>query len=79
MTVKNKVKSHPGVAGYLKKLPFYNRHIENPKIKRVKNIHLLSELSFYEQLKILKANNAFRGDTLNYNVKFAQKKMQLHN
>ena len=34
MTVKKKIKSHPGVADYLKEPPFYNKHIEKPKIKR---------------------------------------------
>ena len=46
MTVKNKVKSHPDVVDYFKKLPFYNKHIKKPKIKRLKNIDLLSELTF---------------------------------
>ena len=31
-----KVKSHPDVAEYLKELPFYNKHMEKPKIKHVK-------------------------------------------
>ena len=46
MTVKKKVKSHPDVVDYFKKLPFYNKHIKKPKIKRLKNIDLLSELTF---------------------------------
>ena len=46
MTVKNKVKSHPDVVDYFKKVPFYNKHIKKPKIKRLKNIDLLSELTF---------------------------------
>ena len=29
MAVKKKVKSHPDVVDYFKKLPFYNKHIEN--------------------------------------------------
>ena len=48
MTALNKVKSHPEIL--FKELPFYNKHIEKPKIKRLKNIHLLSELPFYEEL-----------------------------
>ena len=38
------------VVNYLKKLQLYNKHIVIPKIKRLKNIDLLSELPFYEKL-----------------------------
>ena len=48
MTALKKVKSHPDVVDYFKELPFYNKHIEKPKIKHLKNIDLLSELPFYE-------------------------------
>ena len=48
MEVKEKVKSHPDVVDYFKELPFHNKYIEKPKIKRLKNIDLLSELSFYD-------------------------------
>ena len=34
MTVLKKVKSHPDVIEYFKKLPFYNKHIKKPKIKQ---------------------------------------------
>ena len=60
MTVKKKVKSHPDVLGYFKELPFYNKHIEKPKIKCLKNIDLLFELPFYEELNVIKTNHAFR-------------------
>ena len=36
MEVKEKIKSHPDVVGYFKELPFYNKHIEKPKVKRLK-------------------------------------------
>ena len=36
--------------GYFKELLFHNKHIERPKIKLLKNIDLLSELPFYEEL-----------------------------
>ena len=39
---------------YFKELPFYNKPIEKPKIKCLKNINLLAEQSFYEQLNIIK-------------------------
>ena len=48
MTVFKKIKSHSHVVGYFKELPFYNKHIEKPKIKRLKSIDLLSELPFYK-------------------------------
>ena len=50
MTALKKVKSHPDVADYFKELPLYNKRIEKPKIKRLKNIDLLCELLFYEEL-----------------------------
>ena len=46
MTALKKVKSHLDVVEYSKELPFYNKHIEKPKIKRLKNIDLLSEFPF---------------------------------
>ena len=50
MTALKKVKSHPDGVEYFKELPFYNKHTEKPKIKHLKNIDLLSELPFYEEL-----------------------------
>ena len=46
MTVQKKIKSHPDVMKNFKELSFYNSYIERPKIKRLKNIDLLSELPF---------------------------------
>ena len=74
MTALKKVKSHPDVVDYFKKLPFYNKHIEKPKIKRLKNIDLLSELPFYEELNVIKTNHAFRGYTMSYKVEIVAKK-----
>ena len=50
MIVQKKIKSHLDVINYFKELPFYNTYIENSKIKQLKNMDLLSELSFYEEL-----------------------------
>ena len=61
MTVKEKVKSHPDLVDYFKEFPFYNKHVKKTKIKRLKNIDLLSEFPFYEKLNIIKINHAFRG------------------
>ena len=68
MTVLSKIKSHPDAVDYFKELPFYNKPIEKLKIKRLKNIHQLAELPFYEQLIIIKTNQAFRGYAMSYKV-----------
>ena len=57
-----------------KELPFYNKPIEKPKIKRLKNIDLLTELPFYEQLNIIKTNQAFRGYAMSYKVEIVERK-----
>ena len=59
---------------YFKELPFYNQPIEKPKIKQLKNINLLAELSFYEQLSIIKANQAFKGYAISYKVEIVERK-----
>ena len=41
MTIKERIKSLPDVVDYLKELPFYDKQIEKPKVKRLKNIDLL--------------------------------------
>ena len=60
MTVQEKIKSHPDVKNYFKELPFYNTYIEKSKIKRLKNIDLLSELPFYEELNVIKTVHVFK-------------------
>ena len=35
MTALKKIKSHPNAVDYFKELPFYNKHIEKLKIKRL--------------------------------------------
>ena len=74
MTALKKVKSHLDVVEYFKELPFYNKHIEKPKIKCLKNIDLLSELPFYEELNVIKTNHAFRGYAMSYKVEIIEKK-----
>ena len=61
MAVLSKTKSHSDAADYFKELPFYNKPIEKPKVKRLKNIDQLDELPFYEQLSVIKTNQVFRG------------------
>ena len=74
MTVLKKVKSHPDIIDYFKELPFYNKHIEKPKIKRSKIIDLLSELPFSEDLKVIKTDHAFKGYAMSYEVGIIEKK-----
>ena len=74
MTVKDKIKSHPGAIDYFKQLPFYNENIEKPNIKRLKNIDLLSKLPFYEELNAIKIDHAFRGYAMSYKFEIVGKK-----
>ena len=68
MVVLSKVKPHSDAVDYFKELPFYNKPIEKPKVKRLKNIDRLAELPFYEQLSVIKTNQAFRGYGMSYKV-----------
>ena len=74
MAVLSKIKSHPSVVYYFKELPFYNKPIKKPKVKHLKNIDQLAELPFYEQLSIIKTNQAFRGYAISYKVKIIERK-----
>ena len=74
MTVQEKIKSQPDVINCFRELPFYNTYIEKPKIKRLKNIDLLSELPFYEELKVIKTNCAFNEYASSYKVELVEKK-----
>ena len=38
MAVLSKIKLHSDAINYFKELPFYNKPIKNPKVKRLKNI-----------------------------------------
>ena len=70
--------SHFNAVDYFKELPFYNKHIEKPKIKRLKNVDLLFELPFYKELNVIKTNHAFRGSAMSYKVELVEKKIQLN-
>ena len=61
MAVLSKIKSHSDAVDYFDKLPFYNKSIKKPKVKRLKNIDQLAEFPFYEQMSLIKTNQAFRG------------------
>ena len=73
MTVQKKIKSHPDVKNYFKKLPLYNTYIEKPNIK-VKNIDLFSELPCYEELSVIKISQAFKRYAMSCKVELVEKK-----
>ena len=58
---------------HLKELTFYKKPIKKPKIKQLKSIDLLAELPFYEQLSIIKTNQAFEGYAMSYKVELIEK------
>ena len=61
MTVLSKIKPYSDAIDYFKELPFYNKPIEKLKVNRLKNIDRLVELPFYEQLSVIKIDQAFKG------------------
>ena len=74
MAVLSKNKSHSVVIDYFKELPFYNKPIKNPKVKRLKDIDQLIELPFYEQLDLIKTDEAFSGYAISYKVQIVERK-----
>ena len=74
MAVLSKIKPHSDAVDYLKELPCYNEPIRKPKVKRLKNIDQLAELPFYEQLSVIKTNQAFRGYAMSYKVEIIERK-----
>ena len=55
-------------------LPFYNSNIDISKIKKLSNLQLLKELSFYDKLNITKNNSAFNDHAQGYNIEIIDKK-----
>ena len=74
MAILSKRKSHPDAVDYFKELPFYNKPIEKPKVKHLKNIDQLAEIPFYEQLSVIKTNQALRGYAMSYKVEIIERK-----
>ena len=74
MAVLSKIKPHSDAVDYFKELPFYNKPIKKPKVKRLKNIDQLIELPFYEQLDVIKTDQAFSGYAMSYKVEIVDKK-----
>ena len=73
MTVLSNI-NNPSEVNYFKELSFYNKPIEKPIIKRLKNIDLLTGQPFYERLNIIKTNQAFRGYAMSYKVEIVERK-----
>ena len=74
MAVLSKIKHYSDAIDYFKELPFYNKPIKKPKVKRLKNIYRSAELPFYEQLSVMKEDQAFREYTMSYKVEIIQRK-----
>ena len=68
MAVLSKIKPHSDAVDYFKELPFYNKPIEKPKVKRLKNIDRLAE-----QMSIIKTDQAFSGYAMSYKVKIVER------
>ena len=64
--------THSNAVNYFKELLFYNKPIEKPEIKRLKNIDQLAELPFFKKLNIIKTNQAFSRYTLTNKVKIVR-------
>ena len=74
MSILSKIKHHSDAVSYFKELPFYNKPIKKPKVKRLKNIDRLIELPFYEQLNVIKTDQAFSGYAASYKVEIVERK-----
>ena len=73
MATLSKIKPHSDAVSYFKELSFFNKPIKKPKVKRLKNIDQLIELPFYEQLHVIKAEQAFSGYAMSYKVEIIEK------
>ena len=77
MVVLSKIKSHSDAVDrkfYFKELSFYNKPVKKPKVKRLKNINLLSELPFYKEVTVIKTDHAFRGYAKSFKVEIIGRK-----
>ena len=48
--------------------------IEKPKIKRLKNIDLLFNFFFYEELFVIKTDHVYRGYAMSYKIEIIERK-----
>ena len=74
MAVLSKIKPHSDAVDYFKELPFYNKPIKKPKVQHFKNIDRLTEIPFYEQMSVIKTDQAFSGYTMSYKVEIIERK-----
>ena len=74
IAVLSKIKPHFHAVDYFKELSFYNKPIQKPNVKRLKNIDRLAELLFYGQLSVIKRDQAFRGYAMSYKVELIERK-----
>ena len=68
------IKPNSHAVDYFKELSFYNKPIKKPKVKRSKSIDRLIELPFYEQLNVIKTDQAFSGYAISYKVEIVERK-----
>ena len=74
MAVLSKIKPYSDAINSFKELPFDNKPINKPKVKRLKNIDRLVELPSFEQLSVIKKDQVFRGYAMSYKVEIIEKK-----
>ena len=74
MTIQKKIRCHPDIKNYFKKLSLYNTYIEKPNITKVKNIDLFSELPCCEELSVIKISQAFKRYAMSCKVELVEKK-----
>ena len=58
----------------LSEQPFYKQTIKNPCIKKLSNQELLRELSFYDDINILRRERAFKGYAETHQVEIINNK-----
>ena len=59
---------------YFKELPFLMHLLKNQKLKAKKNVDLLAELPFYDQMNIIKTDQTFKEYARSYKVEIVDKK-----
>ena len=74
MTVLSKFKPDSDAVDRFKELAFYKKPIKKAKVKRLKNIDRLAELPLYEQLSVIKTDQAFREYAISYKVEIIERK-----
>ena len=74
MAILSKVRSHFDAVNNFEEPSFWNKSIKKSKFKRLKSIDRLAELSFYEQLSVIKTNQTFRGYAMLYKVEIIERK-----